>query len=93
MAEKEQDTKEAEQAISKAFAKPADPEPAESGFAKYNGQASTRRITKADWASIGIKADFDTIWHFGNDFQISLDDLSDEQVDYLRRDGLFTVGG
>lgn len=92
-AKEEQSQQKAEEAVVKAFDKPADPKPAKKGVAKYIGQASTRRISVKDWSSIGIAAESDTIWHFGNSFQIPLDQLSSDQVEYLRRDGLFSVGG
>jgi hypothetical protein len=72
------------------------PKPKRQGpFVKYVGHASHRKITPAQWKSLGIDLQDDTvthIWSVANEKMIESSEFSDEQLDYLLIDDR-QVGG
>lgn len=55
-------------------------------FVKYVGNASHRKITPAQWRTLGIPLKSDTAtntWSVGNDKMIESSEFTDEQLDYL----------
>jgi hypothetical protein len=55
-------------------------------FVKYVGRASHRRITPAQWKSLGIELKDEgatNTWSIANDKMIESSEFSDEQLDYL----------
>ena len=63
----------------------------EGPFVKYVGPAAIRRITPAQWKSLGIELEDENAehsWTVGNDKLIEADKFSDAQLDYLLIDDL-----
>ena len=63
------------------------PKPRREGpFVKYVGNASHRKITPAQWKSLGIDLADDKaehVWSVANEKMIETSQFSDEQLDYL----------
>jgi hypothetical protein len=63
------------------------PKPTRKGpFVKYVGDASHRKITPAQWKTLGIGLHDDVAthtWSVANDKMIESSEFSDEQLDYL----------
>lgn len=79
--------------ISKAFDGSKNvPGDAEEGKVKYVGPASTRRISASDWEAVGVVGAKDVVWNFANDFVVSKDKFTEEQLEILRRDSGFKIG-
>lgn len=62
------------------WAPPASEEPPK--IVKYVGTADVRRITKADWKSIGIEAEA-LEWSVANNHSVPLEGLNADVVEYL----------
>jgi|SRR6516162_8365939 len=63
-------------------------------FVKYVGQASSRRITPAQWNSLNINlrdANATHVWNVANDKMVESSEFSDEQLDYLLIDDMQVV--
>jgi hypothetical protein len=73
----------------KAQSPSAKPEP--TSLVKYVGDASIRIISAEDWAKVGAKGVQDTVWDRKNKFTIPESELTDEQLDYIERDGGFEI--
>lgn len=58
-------------------------------FIKYVGDATNRVISKADWDSLGLKAE-SVEWSLQNDFRLPSEDFTEQQLTYLLKvDGRF----
>lgn len=54
-----------------------------SKVAKYIGTADVRKISAADWRSIGIEEQTQVVWDKSNGFQVSVSELTEAAVKYL----------
>lgn len=52
---------------------------------QYVGTSDVRVIYATDWKVIGIEHD-DVVWHHGNNWQVPVNDLSEEVLEYCEKD-------
>ncbi len=58
---------------------------------KYKGSADARTISDKEWAAIGVEDQKSLAWDGTNDFTVAGDDIVDGALDYLRKDGEFSL--
>lgn len=64
---------------------------ADAKYVEYRGQATHRRISRADWEAAGVQDQGDVEWSKDTGMRVGVDHLTDEAMEVLRRDGGFSV--
>lgn len=58
---------------------------------KYVGNADVRKISKSDWASVGVEDQEQVVWDASNNFTVAAADLKPAALDYFQKDAGFKV--
>lgn len=65
--------------------------PEDAKYVTYHGKATLRRLTEEQWRQGGVNDQGYVEWSSDNGFRVSVEDLSADALEALRKDGNFSV--